>query len=284
MMQLHAIAEVFALLVGLCVGSFLNVCIARMPEDRSVVSPPSHCPACGSGIRPWDNIPLLSWAILRGRCRDCGSSISVLYPIIELMTGLMFWVLFHRFIPGPEALTQGNLLAYGLICTMVAMLIGQTFIDIRHFIIPNEFSIYAAPIGILGMWGVSSFGVDHGVIASGWRDAAVGSVLGGGSLALIMGAYWLFRREEGMGMGDVKLLMMIGAFLGTVPAIPFVLIVSSLAGALVGLPMVLFGNKGLRVAMPFGPFLAFGAILYVLHGPEIISRFFPGVSFLLQSS
>ncbi|MGB0640110.1 MAG: prepilin peptidase [Myxococcota bacterium] len=284
MMQLHAMAEVFSLLVGLCVGSFLNVCIARMPEDRSVVSPPSHCPACGSGIRPWDNIPLVSWVLLRGRCRDCGNSISVLYPIIELMTGLMFWVLFHRFIPGPEALTQGHLLAYGLICAMVAMLIGQTFIDIRHFIIPNEFSIYAAPFGIVGMWAVSTFGVDYGVIASGWRDAAVGSVLGGGSLALIMGAYWLFRREEGMGMGDVKLLMMIGAFLGTVPAIPFVLIVSSLAGAAVGLPMALFGNKGLRVAMPFGPFLAFGAILYVLHGPEIIARFFPGVSFLLQSS
>ena len=283
-MQLHAMAEVFSLLVGLCVGSFLNVCIARMPEDRSVVSPPSHCPACGSGIRPWDNIPLVSWVLLRGRCRDCGNSISVLYPIIELMTGLMFWVLFHRFIPGPEALTQGHLLAYGLICAMVAMLIGQTFIDIRHFIIPNEFSIYAAPFGIVGMWAVSTFGVDYGVIASGWRDAAVGSVLGGGSLALIMGAYWLFRREEGMGMGDVKLLMMIGAFLGTVPAIPFVLIVSSLAGAAVGLPMALFGNKGLRVAMPFGPFLAFGAILYVLHGPEIIARFFPGVSFLLQSS
>jgi leader peptidase (prepilin peptidase)/N-methyltransferase len=284
MMQLHGIAEIFSLLVGLCVGSFLNVCIARMPEDRSVVSPPSHCPACGSGIRPWDNIPLLSWVFLRGRCRDCGISISVLYPIIELMTGLMFWVLFHRFIPGPEALTQGHFLAYGLICTMVAMLIGQTFIDVRHFIIPNEFSIYAAPVGIVGMWAVSTFGVDYAVIASGWQDAAVGSVLGGGSLALIMGSYWLFRREEGMGMGDVKLLMMIGAFLGALPAIPFVLIVSSLAGAVVGLPMAFLGKKGLRVAMPFGPFLAFGAILYVLHGPEIIARFFPGVSFLLQAS
>jgi leader peptidase (prepilin peptidase)/N-methyltransferase len=199
------------------------------------------------------------------------------------MTGLMFWVLFHRMIPGPSALNPGDLLAFGLICAMVAMLIGQTFIDIRHFIIPNEFSIYAAPVGILGMWAVSSLGGDHSVIATGWRDAAVGSVLGGGSLALIMGAYWLFRREEGMGMGDVKLLMMIGAFLGAVPAIPFVLVVSSLVGAAVGVPMALFGNKGLRVAMPFGPFLAFGTILYVLHGPEIISRFFPGVAFILQS-
>jgi len=281
-MQLHALAEIFATLLGLCVGSFLNVCIARMPEDRSVVHPPSHCPACGNGIRAFDNIPVLSWAFLRAQCRDCGSKISVLYPLIELMVGALFWLLFHRFIPGPEALNVQGLVAFGVMAVFVSMLVAMTFIDLRHYIIPDEFSIYAVPVGLAGVVLLAELGGAHPVIASGWKDAVLGAFMGGGSLGLIMALYWLVRREEGMGMGDVKLLMMMGAFLGALPAIPFILIVSSLAGAAVGLPMALVGNKGLKVAMPFGPFLAFAAILYVLHGPEIVARQFPGLAFMLQ--
>ena len=281
-MSIYTLAEIFASLVGLCVGSFLNVCIARMPEDRSVVRPASHCPACGTSIRPWDNIPLMSWALLRGRCRDCGTRISVLYPVIELMVGLLFWLVFHRFIPDISALNAHGLMAFGLMAVFVSMLVAMTFIDLRHYIIPDEFSIYAVPVGILGVILYAEFGGGHAVIASGWRDAVLGAFVGGASLGLIMGFYWLVRREEGMGMGDLKLLMMMGAFLGTLPAIPFILIVSSLAGAIVGLPMVLIGKKGLQVAMPFGPFLAFAAILYVLHGPELVRVQFPGLSFMLQ--
>ena len=282
MISLYTLAQVFATALGLCVGSFLNVCIARMPEDRSVVRPASHCPACGASIRPWDNIPLVSWLILRAKCRDCGSPISVLYPIIELMVGLMFWLVFRRFVPGLEALNSQGLMAFGLMALFVSMLIAMTFIDLRHYIIPDEFSIYAVPVGILGVILFAELGGSHPVLASGWRDAVLGAFIGGGSLGLIMGLYWLVRREEGMGMGDLKLLMMMGAFLGALPAMPFILIVSSLAGAAVGLPMVVIGKKGLQVAMPFGPFLAFAAILYVLHGPEIVARQFPGLSFMLQ--
>jgi leader peptidase (prepilin peptidase)/N-methyltransferase len=158
----------------------------------------------------------------------------------------------------------------------------MTFIDLRHYIIPDEFSIYAVPVGLVCVVVLAELGGVHPVIAGGWRDSVLGAFVGGGSLGLIMGLYWLVRREEGMGMGDVKLLMMMGAFLGFLPAIPFILIVSSLAGAAVGLPMAFIGKKGLRVAMPYGPFLAFAAILYVLHGPEVVARFFPGIAFMLR--
>ena len=282
MSQLHALYEIFSLLLGLCVGSFLNVCIARMPEDRSVVKPRSHCPACGAGIRAIDNIPLLSWILLRARCRDCGTRISVLYPLIELMMALLVWLLFHRFLPTPESLNLTNGLSLLLMVVFVAMLVGMTFIDLRHYIIPDEFSIYAAPVGIAGIALVTSFGSAHSVLASSWQSSFLGAALGGGSLGFIMLAYWVVRREEGMGLGDVKLLMMMGAFLGPLPAVPFILIVSSMAGAVVGLPLAFVGKKGLRVAMPFGPFLAFAGILYVLHGPEIVQIYFPGVAFLLS--
>lgn len=280
MIQIYTLAQVGTVLLGLCVGSFLNVCIARMPEDRSVVSPGSHCPACGSAIRPWDNIPLLSWLILRARCRDCGIKISALYPAIELLTGLVFWLVFRRVVPDAMALDAGHLVAAGLLCAFSAMLIGLTFIDLRHYIIPDEFSIYAAPLGIFGFWGVAALGVDPVVGATGWQDAVVGAFIGGGVLAAIMGAYWLVRREEGMGMGDVKLVAMMGAFLGAAPAVPFILVLASMIGAVVGVGLVLFGGKGLKTAVPFGPFLALAAMIYVLHGPELVVRHLPGFALM----
>ena len=280
--ELHAMMQVFAVLFGLAVGSFLNVCIARMPEDRSVVRPASHCPACGQTIRPYDNIPVVSWVLLRARCRDCGVSISPLYPMIEAMTGILFWLIFLRFVPTGEALTPAGAVAFVGMAAFAAMMVAMTFIDLRHYIIPDEFSIYAVPVGLAFAWGHHALGGTHPVWAEGLRSGLLGSALGGGSLALVMGVYWVVRREEGMGMGDVKLLALMGAFFGAAPAIPFIIIVASFAGACVGLPLVLIGNRGLRVAMPFGPFLAFAALLYMLHGPELIARFFPGVAFILQ--
>jgi leader peptidase (prepilin peptidase)/N-methyltransferase len=269
-------AFVFALLVG----SFLNVCIARMPEDRSVVHPPSHCPACGARIRPWDNIPVVSWLLLRGRCRDCASPISSLYPTIELLTGLLGWLLFRRIVPGPGALDLPHLAAFGVYFVFVAMLVAQTFIDVKHYIIPDELSIYAAPFGILACVGLGWLGYGD---APSWRSSVVGAAAGGGVLLAVMGLFYLVRRKEGMGLGDVKLLAMIGAFLGALPAVPFVLFTSALAGSLVGVPMALLQRRGLGTALPFGPFLALGAIAWLLHGPEWTERLFPGLAWIVAN-
>lgn len=275
----HAVLGGFAAVLGLLVGSFLNVCIARMPENRSVVWPPSACPACGHGIRPRDNIPVISWLILRARCRDCGTPISSLYPTVELLMGCLSWLLFQRFVPGPEAIDQGHLATFGLYFVFTAMLVAQTYIDIRHFIVPDEFSIYAVPVGVAGCALLGLLGAPE---VPTWRASVVGALVGGVGLGSVALVYWLIRREEGMGLGDVKLLAMIGAFLGPLPPLLVVVLVASVSGAVVGGALMLARRGGLRTAVPFGPFLALGALVYVLHGKELVARFLPGMGALLE--
>jgi leader peptidase (prepilin peptidase)/N-methyltransferase len=258
--------QILAFLIALCIGSFLNVCIARMPEDRSVVSPPSHCPSCGAGIQPSDNIPVLSWLWLRGKCRSCGIRISPLYPVIELLTGLLGLLLFRHMIPVPEAVTMPNLVAWTVFLGFLAMLIASSFIDLQHFIIPDQFSQNAVPFGVAAMALLSWMGWSG---ALSWTQSLAGAIVGAGSLLSIIGAYWLVRREEGMGFGDVKLLAMIGAFLGAVPAIPFVIIVSSVLGSVAGLALMVRQGTGMKTQLPFGPFLALAAVLYVFFGHDL---------------
>ncbi|MCK6502911.1 prepilin peptidase [Myxococcota bacterium] len=279
--SVHLVLGGFALALGLVVGSFLNVVIARMPEDRSVVWPGSACPACGTPIRPYDNVPVLAWLWLRGRCRACKSPISPLYPVIELLTGLVAWLLFQRVVPGPEHYDLPHLAAFLVVFLFAAMLIAQTFIDVRHYIIPDELSVYAVPAGVAAAALLAWLGYDGPLVAVGWQQAVVGALAGGGVLGSVMGLYWVVRREEGMGFGDVKLLAMMGAFLGALPAVPFVLFVASVAGALVGVPVALLRGQGLRAALPFGPFLALAGMIWLLHGPELIQRWFPGVGLVL---
>jgi leader peptidase (prepilin peptidase)/N-methyltransferase len=268
----------FAFGFALCIGSFLNVCIARIPEDRSVVWPPSACPACGHRIRARDNVPVLSWLLLRGRCRDCATPISPLYPAIELLTGLMGWLVYRRVVTGPGDLDLAHLAAWVFFLLFAAMLIAQTYIDIRHYIVPDEFSIYAVPFGVGGAALLHALGYTG---APTWQGAVVGALAGGGTLGLVSLAYWLVRREEGVGLGDVKLLAMIGSFLGALPALPVVVMVGSMAGAAVGLTALALQRKGLRSALPFGPFLALGALVYLLHGDAILRALFPGLRGLL---
>ena len=270
---------VFALLFGLCVGSFLNVCIARIPEDRSVIWPPSHCPACGHGIRPRDNIPLLGWLLLRGKCRDCASPISALYPAIELLTGLVAWLVYRRVLHSAADIDLPHGAAFCFYLVFAAMLIAQSYIDIRHYIVPDQFSIYAVPVGVAGCALLTWLGYEG---APTWKASVVGALIGGGVLGGVALIYWLIRREEGMGLGDVKLLAMIGSFLGALPAMPIVLMVSSFTGAIVGVATLLGRKRGLRAVVPFGPFLALGALVYLLHGDELVSRFFPGITDLLM--
>jgi len=268
----------FAVVFGLLIGSFLNVCIVRMPEDRSVVWPGSACPACGTPIKPYDNVPVLAWLWLRGRCRACGSRISPLYPTIELLTGLVAWLVFRRVVPGPEVMDTAHLVAFLVFFLFSALLIAQTFIDVRHYIIPDELSVYAVPFGVAAGALLAAL---HYPGALGWQGAALGALAGGGILGTIMGLYWLIRREEGMGFGDVKLLAMMGSFLGAAPAVPFILFVASVAGTIVGVPVALMRGQGLRSALPFGPFLAFGGLVWLLHGPELLQRWFPALAMVL---
>ena len=268
-MQIFA---VWSFCFGAIIGSFLNVVIARLPEDRSIAHPPSHCPSCGAGIRPYDNVPLLSWIFLRGKCRNCKAPISSLYPTIELLMGclsvLLFWTIFEE----PADLSVINAAVFLVYLSFFSALVAQAFIDVRHFIIPDSLSIYAAPLAIAAMALLEHFGSVHGI---GWRASVLGAFFGAGGLGAISLLWWLIRRTEGMGMGDIKLLLLIGAMLGPWPAVPFVYVVSAFAALLVGVPIGFFSGRGWKMALPYGPFLALASVLWVFWGDVVRAYWFP---------
>jgi len=235
---------------GLAIGSFLNVCIHRLPLGVSVVSPPSRCPRCAYVLRWYDNIPVVSWLALGARCRQCRTPIPIQYPLVELVTAALFVAV--AWLTPPGVVLGSRLL-------LVAVLVVLFAIDLEHQILPNAITLPGIPIGIL----LSAFG------PQGWVDAVTGAILGGGILYLIAGAYYLVRREEGLGMGDVKMLSMIGAFLGW-KAVLVTLVLSSFAGALVGVAIIAFMRGGLRLALPFGTFLAAGALTAMLVGEPLV--------------
>lgn len=236
---------------GLCIGSFLNVVIYRLPLGQSVVSPPSRCRNCGYRLRWFDNIPVASWLLLKGRCRQCGTAVSWQYPVVELITAALF-VLTVWLTP------FGPLLATRLL--LVCILIVLFGIDLEHQILPNVITLPGIALGLL----LST------IAPPGILDAAIGALLGGGILYAIAAAYYLWRREEGMGMGDVKMLAMIGAFLGW-KAVLVTLVLASFSGALIGIAM-LAGQKGdMKFALPFGTFLSLGALLAMFAGDPLIS-------------
>lgn len=251
MMTPDLIFPLFALVTGMVVGSFLNVCICRMPKGESVVSPPSHCPNCDYLIRWYDNIPLLSYLLLRGRCRGCGARISIQYPLVELLNGLLTLALFLRF---------GPTLAFLVLFLFCSALVVITFIDLEHQIIPDEISLPGIVIGFI----CSFFLPGHS-----WLNSLLGILLGGGSLLLVAYAYQWLTGKEGMGGGDIKLLAMMGAFLGW-KSILFIIFASSLVGSVIGITMMLVQKKDSKLAIPFGPYLAFGAVLYIFYGRQII--------------
>jgi leader peptidase (prepilin peptidase) / N-methyltransferase len=236
---------------GAVVGSFLNVVIHRLPRGESISFPPSHCPHCDSRIRPWDNIPVISFLLLGGRCRTCAEPISLRYPVVEAsMAGLAAgaWL---RFGPSTE---------FGIYFIFLAGLLAVTFIDIDHKIIPDSLSIGGVLLGLAASpW--------TGV---GWKSSFAGALLGGGLLLGVALGYYALTRREGMGLGDAKLLAAIGAFLGW-PAVLFTVFVSSVVGSVVGITMAALQHSGLRVEVPYGPFLALGATLYTFWGPPLVS-------------
>lgn len=245
------ILALFVFMFGAVVGSFLNVCIYRLPLEQSVVSPGSRCMGCGTAIRWYDNIPILSWLVLQGRCRSCTAPFSIRYPLVELLTGLLAVALFLKF---------GFSLSLVVMFLFCAALVVITFIDFDHQIIPDEISLPGIIIGFL----CSFFLPGHG-----WLSSLLGIVVGWGSLALIFYGYLWLTGREGMGGGDAKLLAMMGAFLG-LQAVPFIIFASSLVGTVAGLSIMAVQRKDRHLAIPFGPYLALGAVLYIFFGPQLI--------------
>lgn len=247
-----AYMAVVVFLFGAVIGSFLNVCIYRLPLDQSIVSPGSHCMSCGAAVRWFDNIPIISWLVLRGRCRNCGTGFSIRYPLVELLTACLLLLLFLRF---------GLSTTFAVYALLAVALIVVTFIDFDHQIIPDEISLSGVVLGFL-----ASFFLPE----PGWISSLAGIVVGWGSLALVFYAYLWLTGREGMGGGDAKLLAMLGAFLG-LQAVPFIIFTSSLVGSVVGLSWMALQRKGRHLAIPFGPYLAFGAVLYIFYGPQLIN-------------
>jgi len=248
---MHLYFSIIAFIFGSVIGSFLNVCIWRMPREESVVFPPSHCPNCHYRIRWYDNIPLLSYAILKGKCRGCGTHISLQYPLVELLNGVLTLSLFLRF---------GLSIPFLVLFIFSSALVVVTFIDIEHQIIPDEISISGIVIGF-----IASFFIQ----GHSWLNSLLGILLGGGSLLLVAYLYHWLTKKEGMGGGDIKLLAMMGAFLGW-KSIPFIIFTSSLFGSMVGITIMMIQKKNSKLAIPFGPYLAFGALLYVFYGRQLI--------------
>lgn len=253
------VSRAIVILVGLDVGSFMNVVIYRLPLGRSVIFPPSACPSCGTKIAWYDNLPLISFLILGGRCRNCRAKISWQYPIIELLTGLIFLFVFIKFGITRQALA-------GLI--LLSVLIALSVLDIKSLTLPDRITLPSIFFGLLvGPWLWASQ-LSYGDILSAYREAFIGSAVGGWGLFLIgILGDWLFHRES-MGGGDVKLAGMIGAFLGWKMVI-LTFLLASVLGALAGiLTMMVKGwRKGTLIS--FGPYLALGSGITVFFGEKI---------------
>ncbi len=253
---MEALTVLFVAVFGLVWGSFLNVVIYRIPQDLSLLRPPSSCPACGTRIRPYDNIPVLSYLLLKGRCRSCGEGISIVYPLVETLTSLGFILVYHHF---------GRSLNVEFVsgCLFTSVLVVLGFIDYFHQIIPDEVTMPGLLLAL-----VYAFFRDDLSL----RSALVGSVSGAGFLLFVYGTYLLVRRKEGLGMGDVTMMLLVGAYLGFGRTV-LTLVLGSFAGALVGMFFILGRKKDLQFALPFGTFLAPAAFVSMIWGERIISAY-----------
>ncbi|MEO5354129.1 MAG: A24 family peptidase [Magnetococcus sp. XQGC-1] len=250
---------VIVFIYGSVVGSFLNVCIHRLPLEKSIISPRSSCPTCGYTLAWRDNIPLLSWLWLRGRCRNCQQSISPLYPLVELAAALL--ALQVAFFHG---LTWNSLWIALLGFAFIVLVV----IDFYHYILPDVITLPGIVLGLL-VTGLPGSGPPLPTL----EDALIGAVAGGGGLWLFA---WLFEKmsgKVGMGMGDIKLLAMIGAWMGW-QSLPFTLFFSGLVGSIVGIAWMMISGRDRSQPIPFGPYLAAGAWVYLFYGAEIYRWYF----------
>lgn len=246
----------FVLLFGLAFGSFFNVVIYRLPNGMSLLRPPSHCPKCDNLIKSYDNIPILSFLILRGKCRHCKASISWRYPAVEALTGVLAVVAIYHFgftIKGIEA------------ALLSLLFVPIFFIDMEHWIIPDSLDLPWILVGLALAF------VSGGFV--GWKGALIGAIVGGGLFFLIMQLGKVAFKKEAMGFGDVKFAAMLGAFLGGWKLLLIILLASFL-GSVVGVTLIISSNKkGKPTYVPFGPFLVIAALIAIYFGDSIIGAY-----------
>ena len=280
----------FSFALGACIASFLNVCIWRLPREESVVSPPSHCPNCNAPIRWYQNIPILSWCCLRGKCANCHKPISIRYTVVELLGGILFlmaylqWAMGHFFV-GETVLALGplvNFWAVPVYWLVFAGLILGSFIDLEHYYLPDRVTIGGMILGVplsflvpeiqgqaFGGFSAELQGIDLSLRAVYW---SLGGLAGG--FVFLWSVGWIFTKilkKDAMGFGDVKLIGAIGAFFGPI-AVLFSIIVSSFVGSVVGGILICRGKAklGAGTQVPYGPFLALGTLVWMFWGPAIV--------------
>jgi leader peptidase (prepilin peptidase)/N-methyltransferase len=249
------VEKIIIALFGLIWGSFLNVVIYRLPRGLSLVRPPSGCPRCGRRIRPYDNIPVISFLLLRGKCRDCGARIPFVYPAVEILTAASFLILYGSFSWGLHFLTA---------CVFTGCLIALCFIDYFHQLLPDEITLPGLVLALV----YAALRPDMSL-----RQALVGAVSGAGFLLAVYGAYFLLRKKEGLGMGDVTMMLFVGAYLGWRGSL-LTLVLASFAGALAGVFLILFRKRDMQYALPFGSFLAPAAFVALVWGDRLVRAYF----------
>lgn len=267
------VVDIFVFCFGLIIGSFLNVCIVRIPEHKSIVTPRSACPKCGAAIRPRDNIPVLSWLLLGGKCRSCRAEISPIYPIVELLTGVLFWGCYRAF-----GLTIGSLKW----STFSALIVVLVFTDLRERILPDVVNYVGFALGLAFAFATNPSDGTANWIASrvfpfpppfpvmSVADALLGAAFGSGLLWLVSELYFKMRGREGMGLGDVKMMLLVGAFLGLKRTL-LTILAGSLLGSLLGLLFILVRKKDSSYELPFGSFLGTAALIMVFLGTSVVN-------------
>ena len=245
------VPEIVLALAGLCIGSFLNVCIHRLPLKQSVVHPGSRCPDCGYVLRWYDNIPVISYASLRGRCRSCARPISIRYPIIEIVTALVF--LLHWYAFGPTILLPVRLL---FACALIVLFM----IDLEHQILPDVITLPGIVLGV-------AFSL---LLPPGPLMSVLGVVLGGGLLWAIAEAWLRLRKVDAMGFGDVKMLAMVGGWLG-VKMVLLTFVLASMMGGLVGAILIGARRADMATRVPFGTMLAVAALIASVYGEPLLA-------------
>ena len=259
----------YAFAAGAIVGSFLNVIIYRYPRGESIIFPASHCPSCGTPIRWYVNIPIVSFIALRARCRACRAPISWRYPLVELTNALFYLAIY---------LHTGATIGFLLIAAAVSITIALIYIDAEIQILPDILDLPGLAIGIaIGAFASGNL-YPSLILSVSFLDSILGAAFGAAVLIAIIGVYWLVRRAEGMGQGDVKMLAMIGAVLGW-RAIPAVLLLASISGALVGVPLALRSGRGMQLPLPFGVFLGIAFLAVLFFGPTLSAWY---LSFMLR--